>query len=79
MLAAAGAAAGAEKTGSARLLRMLKGGDRRSIGLADAVAPSLKARVVPLLKKLTRTGSAAMRSRGRRLLCIFEEESARTA
>jgi HEAT repeat protein len=30
--------------------------------------PMLNPRVVPLLKKLTRTGSAAMRSRGRRLL-----------
>ena len=40
--------------------------------------PMLKPCVVPLLKKLTRTGSAAMRSRGRRLLSTFEEESAQT-
>jgi hypothetical protein len=36
--------------------------------------PMLKPRVVPLLKKLTRTGSAAMRSRGRRLLRTFQEK-----
>jgi hypothetical protein len=35
--------------------------------------PLLEPRVVPLLKRLTRTGSAAMRSRGRRLLRGFEE------
>jgi hypothetical protein len=35
--------------------------------------PMLKPRIVPLLKKLTRTGSAAMRSRGRRLLGMLEE------
>ena len=37
--------------------------------------PMLQPRVVPLLKKLTTTGSAAMRSRGRRLLRAFEEDA----
>jgi hypothetical protein len=39
--------------------------------------PTLRPRVVPLLTKLTNTGSAAMRSRGRRLLRMFDEGSRR--
>ena len=43
--------------------------------LADLAvrSPLLEPRVVPLLKRLTRTGSAAMRSRGRRLLRGFDK------
>jgi hypothetical protein len=43
--------------------------------LADLAVrnPLLRPRVVPLLKRLTKTGSAAMRSRGSRLLHAFEK------
>jgi hypothetical protein len=57
------------------ILKILEGGDRRSIGRADEVATMVQKNprlFGELLRKATRSGTAAMKARGRKLLKTFE-------